>query len=98
SVLVKGKVEGNITAENRCELQGGAELIGDLKTARLVLEAGAMFVGRSEVNPLKIAIGGPGSTKATVPVEAAAAGAIPTGGSQRASTPHQPGTLPGVKV
>jgi cytoskeletal protein CcmA (bactofilin family) len=98
SVLVKGKVEGNITAENRCELQGGAKLIGDLKTARLVLEAGAMFVGKSEVNPLKIPIGAPGSTKATAPVAAAVAGAIQTAGSQKASAPHPTGTLPGVKV
>jgi cytoskeletal protein CcmA (bactofilin family) len=63
SVVVKGKVNGNITAENRCEIQGGAELAGDLKTARLVLDAGAMFVGRSEVNPSNVAIGVPSGAK-----------------------------------
>ena len=87
-VLVKGKVEGNITAENRCELQGGAELIGDLKTARLVLEAGAMFVGKSEVNPAKIAVGTPSSTKVTAPVAVAAPLTTPTAGPQKASAPQ----------
>jgi cytoskeletal protein CcmA (bactofilin family) len=90
SVVVKGKVDGNITAENRCELQGGAELVGDLKTARLILEAGAKFVGKSEVNPSKIAIAVPGSAKAPASV-AATPVAMPPAGSQ------QTGMLPGVK-
>jgi cytoskeletal protein CcmA (bactofilin family) len=75
NVIVKGKVNGNITAEDRCELHGGAELTGDLKTARLVLEAGAMFVGRSEVNPSKMPISAPPasslSPKPGAPVPAA---------------------------
>ena len=98
NVVVKGKVDGNITAENRCELQGGAELVGDLKTARLVLEAGALFVGKSEVNPSKVAVSTPNSTKVTAPVAVAPLVAIPTGGSQKASEPQQSGTLPGIKV
>ena len=98
NVIVKGKVDGNITAENRCELQGGAELVGDLKTARLVLEAGALFVGKSEVNPSKVAVSAPNSTKVTAPVAVAPPVAIPTGGSQKASEPQQSGTLPGIKV
>jgi cytoskeletal protein CcmA (bactofilin family) len=91
SVIVKGKVTGNITAESRCELHGGAELIGDLKTARLVLEAGAMFVGRSEVNPSNIPIGQP---RATQDIGAAA----PVAGVQKVITPQQrQETLSGVK-
>ena len=46
-----GKVQGNITVEERCELKGRAQLIGDLKAARLVIEEGATFVGKSEVSP-----------------------------------------------
>jgi cytoskeletal protein CcmA (bactofilin family) len=97
NVIVKGKVEGNIIAKNRCELQGGAELVGDLKTARLVLEAGAMFVGKSEVNPSKVAVSAANSTKGTAPVAVAAPVVIPTGGSQKASEPQPSGTLPGIK-
>jgi len=53
SVTVLGKVHGNITVEERCELKGRAVLNGDLKAARLVIEDGATFVGKSEVTPVK---------------------------------------------
>ena len=54
SVTVLGKVHGNITVEERCELKTRAQLIGDLKAARLMIEEGATFVGKSEVTPNKI--------------------------------------------
>lgn len=56
SVTVLGKVNGNITVDERCELKGRAQLIGDLKAARLVIEEGATFVGKSEVTPNKVVI------------------------------------------
>lgn len=56
SVTVLGKVNGNITVDERCELKGRAQLIGDLKAARLVIEEGATFVGKSEVTPNKVAM------------------------------------------
>jgi cytoskeletal protein CcmA (bactofilin family) len=59
SVTVYGKVNGNITVEERCELKGHAVLHGDLKAARLVIEDGATFVGKSEVTPNKIAMRAP---------------------------------------
>ena len=55
SVTVLGKVNGNITVDERCELRGRAQLFGDLKAARLVIEEGATFVGKSEVTPNKVA-------------------------------------------
>jgi cytoskeletal protein CcmA (bactofilin family) len=56
SVTVYGKVHGNITVEERCELKGRASLYGDLKATRLVIEEGATFVGKSEVTPNKVAM------------------------------------------
>lgn len=56
SVTVLGKVNGNITVDERCELKGRAQLIGDLKAARLVIEEGTTFVGKSEVTPNKVAM------------------------------------------
>jgi cytoskeletal protein CcmA (bactofilin family) len=53
TVIVKGKVHGNITVQERCELHAQSQLIGDLKAARLVIEEGATFVGKSEVTPNK---------------------------------------------
>ena len=53
TVIVKGTVHGNITVQERCELHSQSQLIGDLKAARLVIEEGATFVGKSEVTPNK---------------------------------------------
>jgi cytoskeletal protein CcmA (bactofilin family) len=53
SVIVMGKVHGNITVQERCELRSRSQLIGDLKAARLIIEEGATFVGKSEVTPNK---------------------------------------------
>lgn len=56
AVTVLGKVHGNITVEERCELKSHAVLHGDLKASRLVIEDGATFVGKSEVTPNRIAM------------------------------------------
>jgi cytoskeletal protein CcmA (bactofilin family) len=53
SVIVMGKVHGNITVNERCELRSRSQLIGDLRAARLIIEEGATFVGKSEVSPNK---------------------------------------------
>ena len=49
SVVVYGKVHGNITVTDRVELKANAELIGDIKAATISVEAGAIFVGKSTV-------------------------------------------------
>lgn len=51
SVTIRGKVTGNIHATERCELKSRGQLYGDLQTARLIIEEGATFVGKSEVSP-----------------------------------------------
>jgi cytoskeletal protein CcmA (bactofilin family) len=48
SITVYGKVHGNITVGERCELKSKCVLQGDLKAARLIIEEGATFVGTSE--------------------------------------------------
>jgi cytoskeletal protein CcmA (bactofilin family) len=55
SITVFGKVQGNITVTERCELKSKCTLQGDLKAARLVIEEGATFIGKSEVTSGKIA-------------------------------------------
>ena len=68
SVTVLGKVHGNIIVEERCELKTRAVLMGDLKAARLMIEEGATFVGKSEVTPNKVAMRPPEIVRS--PVEA----------------------------
>ena len=74
SVTVYGKVNGNITVEERCELKGHAVLHGDLKAARLVIEDGATFVGKSEVTPNKIAMKQPEVVRSADPKAASGGG------------------------
>ena len=74
SVTVLGKVTGNITVEERCELKARAVLHGDLKAARLVIEEGATFIGKSEVSPNKIAPKHPEIVRAPEAAKPAAAG------------------------
>lgn len=68
SVTVLGKVNGNITVSERCELKARAHLVGDLKAARLVIEEGATFVGKSEVTTGKNGLSKP-SDEAPAPAK-----------------------------
>jgi cytoskeletal protein CcmA (bactofilin family) len=49
SIVIFGQVKGDIVARGRCELKCEGVLQGDIKAARLILEEGATFVGRSEI-------------------------------------------------
>lgn len=49
SVVIHGKVIGNISVSDRVELKSTAELVGDIHASSLAVEAGAIFIGRSTV-------------------------------------------------
>ena len=49
TVVIFGKVEGNIIVQERCELKSNAILIGDISAGTLSIEEGATFDGRSSV-------------------------------------------------
>ena len=49
AVTIFGKVEGNITVAERCELKSNATLVGDVTAGTLSIEEGATFLGRSHV-------------------------------------------------
>ena len=55
SVIVRGKLNGNVNAKDKIEIKSKAELFGDIKAAKLAIEEGVTFVGRTEVNPNKVA-------------------------------------------
>jgi cytoskeletal protein CcmA (bactofilin family) len=59
SITVYGKVHGNITVGERCELKSKCVLQGDLKAARLIIEEGATFIGKSEVTTGALPKGAP---------------------------------------
>jgi cytoskeletal protein CcmA (bactofilin family) len=54
TVVVRGKVNGNIVSREKLELKAKTELFGDIRASKLSIEEGVTFVGRVEVNPNKI--------------------------------------------
>lgn len=55
TVVVRGKINGNIIAKEKIEIKSKAELFGDIRSSKLVIEEGVTFVGKTEVNPNKVA-------------------------------------------
>lgn len=59
SIVVGGRVEGNLVASEKVELQAKSELVGDITSKSLLVEHGAIFHGNSRmkdsVAPPKIA-------------------------------------------
>ncbi len=54
SVVVRGKITGNVIAKDKIDIKAKTELFGDVRAAKLVIEEGVTFVGKSEVNPNKV--------------------------------------------
>jgi cytoskeletal protein CcmA (bactofilin family) len=80
SCIVFGKVEGNITVLDRCELKTTAELVGDVKAKTLSIEEGAAFMGKSIV----------GAAAAAAPAAKLGAPAAPAPAAPAQGQPQQP--------
>src|SRR4051812_36581673 len=50
SVTIHGTVDGNITASERCALEPGATVRGDISAPRLALNENATFLGRASIS------------------------------------------------
>src|SRR5687768_16975063 len=66
-VSVRGKINGNITARDKIEIKSKAEVFGDIRSAKLAIEEGVTFVGKTEVNPNKLAPSAPPRPAGTPP-------------------------------
>jgi cytoskeletal protein CcmA (bactofilin family) len=55
TAVLRGKINGNVTAKEKIEIKAKTELFGDIKSAKLVIEEGVTFVGKIDVNPSKVA-------------------------------------------
>src|SRR5579862_4137233 len=74
-VVALGSIQGNVEATDRIEIRKDAKLVGDIKTARIIIEDGAYFKGSIDIVKPE-----PGKVSAKPAVVAAAP----------ASTAHQP--------
>ena len=77
SIIMRGKVTGNVTAKDKIDIKTRTELFGDIRTARVAIEEGVTFVGQSEVNPNKLAPTAPPPSRAGEPAKAAGPGKAP---------------------
>ena len=53
SVKLRGRIEGNIFATERCELLAGCTLRGDVEAPRLIVDENATFLGSAKVGTPK---------------------------------------------
>ncbi len=56
TIVVEGKVEGNVTCDDKVELRSTAKMFGDIQAARLTIAEGVSIVGKCSVTTQK---GGP---------------------------------------
>jgi cytoskeletal protein CcmA (bactofilin family) len=78
-VVIQGKLEGNIRASDRTELQKAAVVLGDVVTQRIAIEDGAYLKGKVEIQRETTKSNSTPATKPEPQVEArsAAAGSTP---------------------
>jgi cytoskeletal protein CcmA (bactofilin family) len=50
SVIVQGTVEGNVFATDRCALEAGSTLRGDIEAPRLAVDENATFLGSAKIS------------------------------------------------
>jgi cytoskeletal protein CcmA (bactofilin family) len=76
-VTVLGTLQGNVDASDKIDIRKEAKLVGDIKTARIVIEDGAYFKGSIDISrtePAKAKTGAAPASGAT----AAAQAPVPT--------------------
>jgi len=78
-VIVLGSLNGNVETADRIDIRKEAKLVGDIKTARIVIEDGAYFKGNVDI------------IRAEVPRPAAAA---PAASAPRPATAPTPASAP----
>ena len=80
-VVVLGAIQGNVEAAEKIEIRKDAKLVGDIRTARIIIEDGAYFKGSIDIVKAEALKSAPkpqaASAPASSPAPAAAAPGIP---------------------
>lgn len=59
SVVLRGRINGNVVAKDKIEIKAKTEMFGDIKASKLTIEEGVTYVGKTEVNPNKVSPSAP---------------------------------------
>lgn len=73
-IVVLGAIQGNVEAADKIEIRRDAKLVGDIKTARIVIEDGAYFKGSIDIVKPEVAKASPAAVK---PAPVAASTPVP---------------------
>jgi cytoskeletal protein CcmA (bactofilin family) len=88
-VVILGAVNGNVEATERVDIRKDARLNGDIRTARIVIEDGAIFKGSIDIVK--------NEPKPAARAQVAAAPASPAPAATPAAVPQQPALTPELK-
>jgi cytoskeletal protein CcmA (bactofilin family) len=78
-IVVIGTVHGNVEASDKLEIRKEAKLVGDIRTARIVIEDGAYFKGSIDIMKPEVAKQPPPQQPRPQPVAASAAAGVSAG-------------------
>ena len=53
NIIVEGKIEGNVTCEDKIELRATAKMFGDIQAVRLTIAEGVNIVGKCSISAQK---------------------------------------------
>jgi len=87
-IVVLGTIHGNVEASDKIDIRKDAKLVGDIKTARIVIEDGAYFKGSIDITRPEI-----GKPQAAAPQPKAPAVAPAQASAAAASAPSSPSEL-----
>jgi len=78
-IVVLGAIHGNVEASDKIDIRKDARLVGDIKTARIVIEDGAYFKGSIDIVRPEISKPAPAPPKPVVaaPSSSVAAASVP---------------------
>ena len=82
-IVVLGTIHGNVEASDKIDIRKDAKLVGDIKTARIVIEDGAYFKGSIDIARPEV------SKPAPQPKPVAAAAPTPAVSAAAAAAPAQ---------
>lgn len=98
-VVVFGNVQGNVEALDKIDIRKDARLVGDIRTARIVIEDGAYFKGTIDIlKPEPKPAPKPAVPAQATPTPASPSAATPSASSNPASGGAPTGTRPSEPV
>jgi cytoskeletal protein CcmA (bactofilin family) len=82
-IVVLGTIHGNVEAAEKIDIRKDAKLVGDIKTARIVIEDGAYFKGSIDITKPEVAKNQPAPKPAQTPATPPATAAASAGEAKR---------------